>query len=381
MRLTQRYLAQVDRRVFGKLPSVHRLAYHLIRAGRAAELLELVMWTAEQPIKTVPVVRERAGSRPTCRSAGTAELNLPARLYRPHWRELDPFVRVERVEWEGGKLVIAGCAFVPSVDITRRRHTSKLVVLVPGSRRRLPIVVPARSTQHPYATGWSRQDRYSYDWAGFSCAISPRWFQAGGRWLTGDWDAYVLVRGRGIWRPARLHTPVVGPAERPVPRQVAPGVRLGARWVGRQLHVQVTATPALLTGFQRVGGELVLEVDVESAGALAPGTDLALAWSQGSSQRPLGAHARAARGGTVRLRAAVPDAVLLREAAAAAPGVVAAAGAVEWDLYVTRPDGPRVRVAFAPDVPEHTYQTGNREIVVARTRYGNAAIVGAARCR
>jgi CDP-glycerol glycerophosphotransferase len=377
MRLTQRYLAQVDRRVFGKLPSVHRLAYHLIAAGRPAELLELVMWTAEQPVRTVPVVRERGRLQADLPFRGDPELNLPARLYRPHWRELDPFVRVESVEWEDGKLVIAGCAFVPSVDITQRRHTSKLVLLVPGSgsRRRLPIVVPARSTQHPYATGWSRQDRYSYDWAGFRAAISPRWFQAGGKWLTGDWDAYVLVRGRGIWRPARLHTPVVGPAERPVPRQVAPGVRLGARWVGRQLHVQVTATPALLAGCRRADGELVLEVDVESPGAAEPGTDLALAWSAGSSQWPLGARAERLPGGAVRLRAAVPDAVLLREVAGAAPGVGAPAGAVEWDLYLTRPGEPRIRVAFAPDVPEFTYQTGNREMVVARTRYGNAAIV------
>ena len=246
MRLTQQYLAQVDRRVLAKLPSVHRLAYHLVGAGRAAELLELVMWTADQPIKTVPVVRERGRLRADLPFRGDRELSIPDRLYRPHWRELDPFVRVERVEWDGGKLVIEGCAFVPSVDITKRRHTSKLVLLMPRSRRRLPVVLPARSTQHPYATEWSWQDRYCYDWAGFRCAISPRWFRAGGRWLTGDWDAYVLVRGRGIWRPARLHSPVVGPAERPAPRQVAPGVRLGARWVGRQLHVQVTATPAVL---------------------------------------------------------------------------------------------------------------------------------------
>ena len=185
----------------------------------------------------------------------------------------------------------------------------------------------------------------------------------------------MLVRGRGIWRPARLHTPVVGPAERPVPRQVAPGVRLGARWVGRQLHVQVTATPALLRGCQRADGELALEVDVESPGGLDAGADLALAWSAGSSQVPLGARAERLAGGAVRLRATVPDAVLLGEVAAAAPGVGAPAGAVEWDLYVTRPGEPRIRVAFAPDVPEFTYQTGNREIVVERTRYGNAAIV------
>jgi CDP-glycerol glycerophosphotransferase len=380
MTLTQRYLAQVDRRVFGKLPSVHRLAYHLIRAGRAAELLELVMWTAEQPVKTVPVVRERGRLRADLPFRTDRELALPDRLYRPHWRELDPFVRVERVEWDGGQLVIEGCAFVPSVDITQRRHATKLVVLVPRSRGRLPVVLPARSTRHPYATGWSRQDRYSYDWAGFRCAVSPRWFQAGGRWLTGDWDAYVLVRGRGIWRPARLHTPVVGPAERPVPRQVAPGIRFGARWVGRQLHIQVTATPAVLSGCDRAGDELLLAVDVEAREAAVPGTDLALCWSLGTTEQPLGAQAEPLGGGRVRLRAAIPASVLRSDAAeaagpAAGTGSVPAAAGAEWDLYVTRPGQPRIRVAFTPDGPEYKYQDGNQEIVVERTRYGNAAIV------
>jgi CDP-glycerol glycerophosphotransferase len=377
MALTQKYLAQVDRRVFGQLPSVHRLAYHLISAGRAAELLELVMWTAEQPIKTVPVVRERGRLRADLPFRRDRELNLPARLYRPHWRELDPFVRVERIEWRGGRLVIEGCAFVPSVDITRRGHTSKLVLLIPRRRGRLPIVLPARSTQHPYATGWSRQDRYSYDWAGFRCEISPRWFRAGGRWLTGDWDAYVLVRGRGTWRPARLHTPVVGPAERPAPRQVAPGVRLGARWVGRQLHIQVTATPAVLSSSQQAGGELMLEVDVESPDAAAPGADLVLAWSQGAAELPLDARAQRLGDGRVRLRAAIATAALLREVPVVAgigvPGA-GTAGAAEWDLYVTRPGVPRIRVAFAADAPEYRYQAENREIVVERTRYGNVAI-------
>ena len=368
MRLTQRYLAQVDRRVFGKLPSGHRLAYHLIAQGLAAELLELVGWTADQPIKTVPVVRERGRLRADLPFRQDRRPDIPSRLYRPHWRELDPFVRVERVEWRGDKLVIEGCAFVPSVDITRRRHSSKLVLLVSRNRRRLPVVVPARSTPHPYATGWSRQDRYAYDWAGFSCAISPRWFRSRGRWLAGDWEAFVLVRGRGIWRPSRLHTPVVGPAERPVPRQVAPGVRFGVRWVGRQLHVQVTATPAILHASQQAGDELVLEVDVEQARAAAPARDLVLAWSQGSTQLPLRTRAQRLDDGRVRLRGTVATADLLR-------GVAAEAAAVEWDLYVTGPGGPRIRVAFAPDHPEYKYLAGQREVVVERTRYGNAAVV------
>jgi CDP-glycerol glycerophosphotransferase len=378
MKLTRSYLAQVDRRVFPRLPSLNRLAYHLILRGKLDELLELVMWTAEQPVRTIPVVRERGRLQADLPFRGDAALGVPASLYRPHWRELDPFVRVESVDWagdNGDSLVISGAAFVPSVDITKRRHASKIVVLVPRNRKRLPIVVPAQSIEHPYATGWSRQDRYSYDWAGFRAQISPRWFRAGGRWLTGDWDGYILVRGRGIWRPARLHTPVIGPAERPVWRQVAPGVRFGVRWVGRQLHVQVTATPAVLRRSQQAGDELVLDVDIEPSAA-QPGSDLVLAWSKGVSEQELGATSQPLAGGGIRLRAAVPNADLLRAVSPAVrPGESAAFGeAVERDLYVAAPDGRRIRVACADGLPEYKYLAQDREIAVERTRYGNAAI-------
>jgi CDP-glycerol glycerophosphotransferase len=391
MELTQRYLAQIERRVFPKLPSPNRLAYHLIAAGQLNELLEFVMWTIDQPIKTVPVVREHGRLMADLPFRADRDLKIPARLFRPHWRELDPFVRVESIGWEGDKLAISGCAFVPSVDITRRRNASKIVVLVPRSRKRLPIVVPARSTEHPYATSWSGQERYSYDWAGFRCEISPRWFRLGRRWLAGDWDCYVLVRGRNVWRPSRLHTPVVGPAERPELRQVAPGVRFGARWVGLQLHVQVVETPAVLQACEQVGDELVLAVDVEQPGALldntgldsaglegaASGADLVLVWSKGAAERRIGATAERADGGAVRLRGAVKNADLLKAMSPAglAGQTMGRDEAVEWDLYVALPGRKLTRVAIADGFPEYKYLADAREIVVERTRYGNAAIV------
>ena len=110
---------------------------------------------------------------------------------------------------------VAGRANVPSIDIPRRRNTSKVVVLRPPGLgiRRLPVVLPARSFFHPEATALSLQDRYNYDWSGFRFAVNPRRFRG-----TGEWQAYILVRGHGVWRPARVHTPVPGPAERPRPR-------------------------------------------------------------------------------------------------------------------------------------------------------------------
>ena len=371
MRLTRTYLAQVDKRVFRRLPSGHRLAYYLIMQGRLDDLLEFVAWTTDQPIKTVPAVREHGRLRADLPFRG--QPGMPDRLYRPHWRELSPFVRVEGVDWLGDRLVISGCLFVPSVDIPRRRNASKIVVLVPRRRGRLPIVVPARSTRHPDAMTLSGQERYAYDWAGFRCEINSRWLRTGGRWRAGDWDAFVLVRGRNVWRPSRLHSPAAGAAERPAPRQVAPGVRVGAYWAGLQLRVQVELTPAVLSGARRDGDDLVLEVDVTGQAGPAESTgpagsagsagecELVLRWPKSGSERRISATAERVDAETVRLRAAVSLAELLRTPSAR-------------DLYVTGPGNQRIRVAFPGDLPEYQHRADGREIVVERTRYGHTAI-------
>ena len=103
-------------------------------------------------------------------------------------------MQVDDIEWEDGRLVVTGRANVPSVDIPRRRNTSKIVVLFPPGRQ-LPVVRPARSFFHSEATALSEQDRYNYDWSGFRFAVSPRRFRG-----IGEWQCYMLVRGHGVWR-------------------------------------------------------------------------------------------------------------------------------------------------------------------------------------
>lgn len=359
---TARYLAQVDQRVLRRLPSMHKLAYHLISRGLVPELLEFVGWLADQPILTVPLVREHGRVRADLPFRNRRDLAIPAAVYRPSWRELDPFVRVEDIDWAEGKLVISGCAFVPSLDIRKRRHTSKIVILWPRGRIRLPVIVPARSFRHAEAKRWSGQDRYDYDWAGFTARISPRWFRLGRRWLPGDWDGYVLVRGRGIWRGSRLHTPVPGSAERPPARQVAPGIRLGARWAGRRLHVQLVRTPAELSRCEMAGRDLVLEADLRSAGAWSAGArpaELAVRRPHGTAVRRLATTMQPAANG-LRLRGVLPGELL--------------AGNDDWDLFVASPGENAVRVAFPDHGREFSFRDGAHEVAVERTRYGNVMI-------
>ncbi len=245
------YLRQVDHRVVTAMPATRKLAYYLITAGRQAELVDYARWLEANPGRTPPIVRSfgrlradlplRASAAAGAPSVGPPSVGppVPGWVFKPQFRELDPQVQVSRLSWRGRTLVIEGSAYVPSMDIVRRRNTTKIVVLVPRDRRRRPpIVLPARSVRRPELTEASAQDRYSYDWAGFRCEISPRWFGAGRRWLTGDWDCFVLVRGRSVWRPARLHSPGPG-AEDPKSIEVGPGVCFGPHWAGRRLQIRV----------------------------------------------------------------------------------------------------------------------------------------------
>jgi CDP-glycerol glycerophosphotransferase len=373
--LAGQYLDQVDKRVLAKLPSTHKLAYYLVSQRALDRLIEFNKWQIDQPVKTVPVLRRFGRLRADLPFLGDATAGVPARVYRPYWRELDPFVRVDGLGWRGNRLVITGAAYVPSIDITKRRYTSKIVVLRPLGSRRPPIVLPARSFQHPDATTWSQQERYSYDWAGFECEISPRWFRVGNRWLTGDWDCFVLVRARGVWRAARVHTPISGPAERPEFLEVAPGMRFGAHWVGRQLHVGMTRTPAVLRGCERTDGQLAIEVDVDLPDLTGP-AEFVLAWSKGAATQRFAAAVKRHEAGPARLRCVIPADAL--KAATQDPGDPADAGTddlTQWDLYVQPAGQERVRVAFPSGLTEFRYPSGEQEVAVERTRGGNVAIV------
>ena len=133
--LVNGYLAGVGRRVMRSLPATHKLAYHLVRIGATPQLAELAAWMMEQPVRQVPMVRRHGRLRADLPFRVDSPVPVPARVFRPHWRDLDPYMAVDDIGWDRGRLVVTGRANVPSVDIARRRNTSKLVVLRPPGRR------------------------------------------------------------------------------------------------------------------------------------------------------------------------------------------------------------------------------------------------------
>ena len=382
------YLDNVGRRVLRSLPATHKLAYYLVRIRATPQLAELAAWLVEQPVRQVPMVRHLGRLRADLPFRTDSPVRVPGRVFRPHWRDLDPYMQVDDITWEQERLVVTGRANVPSVDIPRRRNTTKIVILRPPGPlfRRLPVVRPARSFLNPEATARSEQDRYNYDWSGFRFTVSPRRFRG-----TGEWQCYMLVRGHGVWRPARVHTPVPGPAERPRPRPVAPGLRFGARWAGLGLNVAAWRLGAVVVtvGWQDPRSA-VIEVEVPNgsaatgpvsaspaeAGAPVPG-ELVLVRSRGAATRSFPAIPAEAlsQGAPDRYRALIPLGEL-----AGATDVVDRAGrlagddGMAWDAYLKLPGRPRVRVAWPAELAEARHRSGDREAVAGQSRYGDLVI-------
>jgi CDP-glycerol glycerophosphotransferase len=372
--LTGRYLSQVDKAIMRGLPSTHRLGYHLVSRGMAAELQEYARYLSRNQLKRVPVVRERGRLRADLPFRTDARLGIPASVYQAGWRELDPMIGIQSIGWESGKLIISGYAYVPSIDVGQRWQTTKIMVLRPLTKGRPPIIVPATSARNLEANAESGQDRFDYQWAGFRCAISPRRFAFGGRWLTGDWDAFLLVRGRGTWRAVRMHSPAPSSADgpaggygessptdstAPLARQVAPGLRLGARWVGLRLHVRLDRTAAELRSCELADGDLVIEVDARLPGD-EPAADLALSEQRNDAMRSLTTTRTPLPGGGMRLRATVPGELLGQ------------GGPLELRVLPTA--GRALAVAF-PANGSDRLETGSHEVSVEPTRSGSAAIV------
>jgi CDP-glycerol glycerophosphotransferase len=389
--LVNGYLDHVGRRVLRSLPATHKLAYHLVRIRAMPQLAELAAWIVEQPVRQVPMVRRHGRLRADLPFRTNSPIHIPSRVFRPHWRDLDPYMQVDDIEWEDNRLVVTGRANVPSVDIPRRRNTSKIAVLRPPGRR-LPVVLPVRSFLNPEATALSEQDRYNYDWSGFRFAVSPRRFRG-----TGQWQCYMLVRGHGVWRPARVHTPVPGPAERPRPRQVAPGLRFGARWAGLGLNVAAwrLGAVAAAVGWQDAGPRAV-RIDVElpaTPGGVAPSgsatpapvgsattaAELVLVRNRGAATRSFpAAPVPSEAGSPARFTALVPlgELVGATDVVDRVEGSSRVAGddGMAWDVYLKRPGHPRVRVAWPDGRHQTRHLFGAREVVAGQSRYGDLVI-------
>ena len=225
--LASRYLATVPRRVFRGLPATHKLAYYLTRRRLDRQLLSYLGWLLDQPVTTIGVVRRFGRLRADLPFRGDRALRIPPAVYRPHWRDLDPFVQVESVGWQRGNLVIAGLRLRPV-----HRHRQAAVHQQDRHTAAAGQVSARRSCRWPPRPGipgppsCPARKATTTPGPGSGARSAPAGSGSPGRWLTGDWDCFILVRGHGVWRPARLHSPALGDAGRPGFLEPRPGVQV-----------------------------------------------------------------------------------------------------------------------------------------------------------
>ncbi|MWA07461.1 glycosyltransferase [Actinomadura sp. LD22] len=371
--LVNSYTCQVSARVMRTLTSRARLKFHLAERRLMPELLQFLIWERTELGGAVPTVRRRGRLLADLPFRGDSRLNIPDRVFRLSFRETLPVTRVDSVEWHQGKLRVTGRSYVKFRSITKRRHTSKLLVLMPQRRLSLPVLVQMKSVFDPEATVRSGQERYCYDWGGFECTIDPWRLRAFGRWRHGEWRCIVLVRGRGMWRPMWLHTPVQGRPQRPEHRLGDPTTRVRARWSGRKLVIDVVRLDAALTGHRMDGNELeVTGRLIGSAAARSESLQLLLRRVRGTATlefpiERLTDHEFRGRVDLSRLTAEV-------ELAERLAGTERTGEGIHWELFVLVGADEPVRLAVIDGLIESRYAHGGREFAVLATRYGNALL-------
>ena len=121
--LVNGYLDQVSRRVLRSLPATHKLAYYLVRIQAMSQLAELAAWMMDQPVRQVPIIRQHGRLLADLPFRKESPVPVPARVFRPHWRDLDPYMRVDDIGWADGALVVTGSASRKQYDLALPRPT------------------------------------------------------------------------------------------------------------------------------------------------------------------------------------------------------------------------------------------------------------------
>ena len=216
------------RRVYRTLPATHKLAYYLVGPGMLTRLLS---WS----LALIRPVDDPGGA------LGRLRADLPWRTDRtapsPGKSGLlaGPGIRSSR--WKASAGGQGGTWSSPAAP-TCHPSTSASAGTPPRSSYcchgpdSVPHPDPGHLVPAPAGDGCVPA-RSATATSGPDCGprSGSRRFRIGGRWLAGDWDAFILVRGHGVWRPARVHTPVRGAASGPVSCR---GPAAGAARMGRR---------------------------------------------------------------------------------------------------------------------------------------------------
>ncbi|MGW5942920.1 bifunctional glycosyltransferase/CDP-glycerol:glycerophosphate glycerophosphotransferase [Streptomyces celluloflavus] len=372
------FARRVEPRLFRALPVELRMRWHLIRAGRLAELLALLAHEARDPAGfTVagPPLHKRAVP------SVTPALDLPPGVTRLERADFPVRARVTEAVWRDGALLLRGYAAIRNLPAPSRHSYLRTMVLAHGRRR---ILLPLRPVEMARATADSGQEQHCYDWSGFEVRIDPGRLRGAGRRAAGDWTVGVLLASAGVVRAGALSAADTGSGAAPGTYEAGGGVRITPRYADGKLLLSVGRPARRLAGHHAAAaGALDLTVTAPGPPPAAlrlthrgTGTVVSFPVEPGGDERaadggPAVPDAAPARPRRLTVRIRLDALAAARPTRDGAPRAIPPAHTETWSPELVLADGATDRIACTPGLAPVAYPLSHgRELVVAATAAG-----------
>ncbi|MFC7302834.1 CDP-glycerol glycerophosphotransferase family protein [Streptomyces monticola] len=245
------FLDEADPDIIDELPADARVKWLLVRNGRLDELLEVIEF--ERRGGPLPV-RRRFRRYLQYPYLGDRRVGLDKKAYRLD-KEFSLRGSLSGARWNSEWLTLTGTAYVPLLNVHKKRMSVKAVALRNKKQGRL-LVSRARTTYAPQATEHSKQSRYCYDWAGFETRIDTTRLKRKGEWVEGTWDVAAGVHSRGLFRYRGIDRGSSGTAANPPSRYVDKNTRILPVFVQGRLKLRVEVVRCRITRHRVVGDDL-----------------------------------------------------------------------------------------------------------------------------
>ncbi|WP_124271888.1 glycosyltransferase, partial [Streptomyces sp. ADI96-02] len=370
--------------VLAGLPVELRIKWRLVRERRLEDLLAVLAFERANGAGTF-AVEGLPGRR---RAVYPGVRGASARLARG---DVPAVARLVEARWGAdGVLRLRGYAYLRNLPAGSARQALRVgMVRAEGGRR--VRTVPARTVPAPEATVNSGQELHGYDHAGFEMVLDPdRLPPADGGWLIG-----LVVAARGTVRRVAVRAVDAG-AEQPLVRDLGDGRRAVLDHRAGRLRLKVSRLPALveahdgagLGGAGHDGGvagggsgaqegrvlrltgrlfdgarptALLLSRDADGAGATGPADGAGVGTGTGGTDHtgggtggglgPYSWPVECRADGTFDARVELTALTAVPPPARRVPGEVETASGTRWRAWLPLPDGTRVPLPAAPDLP------------------------------
>jgi CDP-glycerol glycerophosphotransferase len=344
------FLDGCRRGVCDDLPAIDRVKYHLVRAGRLEELVDLLTFQREQALGTPP--RRRRG-----RYYGAYPVQAVPRSARRLGRrdqELALSAHLDDLRFELGRLVLTGHAHVNALGAASPDvQAFQIAAVRAGSRRALRMRLAPRRLPTAPARRTDLEPRLR--WAGFRASLDPRTLLDDG---DARWDLFAYARAGGLRRRRAVFA-----VDQPRAADVKAGkalVRAAVAATG-EASIIVTRRWVSIERHRRIGNGIV---ELAGTARLDPGASAELELVRAGD-------GTVARFPLVVAGTAFRVQVMLAELRLAGGTRTADA---DWDMAIVA-GGARPLLSLAEELSGAVWRSGGCDVALRRTPAGGARLL------